>query len=72
MDLQTSKIELVKIILEIENQDLIKSLTSILINKEKDFWSELTEDEKTEIKHGINQLDSGLRIPFEDFIRKVS
>ena len=57
MDLQTSKIELVKIILEIENFELIKNLTEILKKKEKDFWSELTIEEKEEIKLGIEQLD---------------
>ena len=72
MDLQTSKIELVKIILEIENFELIKNLTEILKKKEKDFWSELTIEEKEEIKLGIEQLDKGRRVSFEEMLRKVS
>lgn len=72
MDLQTSKIELVKIILEIENFELIKNLTEILKKKEKDFWSELTIEEKEEIKLGIEQLDKGKRVSFEEMLRKVS
>jgi hypothetical protein len=72
MDLQTSKIELVKMILEIDNFDLIQSISNILKRKETDFWAELTSDEKEEIKLGIQQLDSGHRVSFEDFLRKVS
>lgn len=72
MDLQTSKIELVKLILEIDNFDLIQNLSDILKRKETDFWTELTTEEKEEIKLGIKQLDNGHRVSFEDFLRKVS
>jgi len=72
MDLQTSKIELVKMILEIDNFDLIQSISNILKRKETDFYTELTTDEKEETKLGIQQLDNGHRVSFEDFLRKVS
>ncbi|MCP9754223.1 hypothetical protein EGI26_03475 [Lacihabitans sp. CCS-44] len=72
MDLQTSKIELIKMILEIDNFDLIQGISNILKKKETDFWTELTTDEKEEIKLGIQQLDNGHRVSFEDFLRKVS
>jgi hypothetical protein len=38
MDLQTSKIEVVKMILEIDNFDLIQSISNILKRKETDFY----------------------------------
>ena len=72
MDLQTSKIELIKIILEIENLELVNNISTILKKKENDFWSLLTSEEKEEIKFGILQLEKGEKIPFNDFIRKVS
>lgn len=38
----------------------------------KDFWDELTEIEKSEVKVGIAQLENGLKIRFEDFLKKVN
>ncbi|MCP9761632.1 hypothetical protein [Lacihabitans soyangensis] len=38
----------------------------------KDFWNELTEIEKSEIKMGISQIENGLKVSFEDFLKKVN
>ncbi len=72
MDLQTSKLELVKLIVNIENQNLIDKLIRVLKSEKEDFWFELTEQEKQEIELGIKQLDSGKRISLDDFLKKVS
>ncbi|GEM_PF-6145808 len=37
----------------------------------KDFWLELSDPQKQEIRTGINQLDSGQRISLEDFLIKT-
>lgn len=72
MEIHTSKIELVKRILEIENADFIDKINNF-INKEKlDFWNELTNSQKTEIQKGIHDLDSGKRIEFSEFLKKIS
>ena len=39
MDIQLSKIELVRTILNIENEELIKKLISFIQNEQVDFWS---------------------------------
>jgi len=70
MDIKTSKIELVKMILSIENVDFIKRIAEF-INKD-DFWSELTVEQKKEIKKGIQELDSGKKISFNDVLKKIS
>jgi hypothetical protein len=71
MDLQTSKLELVKLIVNIENQNLIDKLIRVLKSEQEDFWLELTELEKQEIDLGIKQLNSGKRISLDDFMKKV-
>jgi len=72
MDIQSSKLELVKLIINSNNEKLIENLLKMLKSEQKDFWSELSESEKEEIRLGIKQLDEGERISLDDFIKKVS
>jgi hypothetical protein len=72
MDIQTSKLELVQLILNIENKQVIENLISVLNSKNQDFWKDLSPQQKNEIRLGIQQLDAGQRIRLEDFISKVS
>ncbi len=65
MDIQSTKIELVKTILAIEVADFI--------NKEKiDFWNELGGSEQNEIKKGIDDLNKGKRVSYNSFLKKIS
>jgi len=72
MDIKHSKLELVRLILNIDNQKIIDKLIAVLKSGEEDFWLDLSEQEKKEIELGIKQLDSGERISFDDFLKKVS
>lgn len=72
MDIQSSKIELVRLILDIENPKLIARLSDFLKRETDDFWEELSEIEKKEIEIGLTQLESGERIDFDDVIKKES
>lgn len=72
MDTQTSKIELAKLILELEDPKLIKKIHQLLLDENSGFRKSLTEHEKEEIKLGIEQLNRGERISLEDFLKKVS
>jgi len=72
MDIQTSKIELAKLILNIENKSVLEKIINVLKTEQSDFWNELSKAEKAEIKMGIEQLDAGKRTSVEDFLRRVS
>lgn len=72
MDLQSSKLELVKLIVNIDNKEIIDKLIKAIESEERDFWSDLSSREKEEIRLGVKQLDSGQRISLDDFISKVS
>lgn len=72
MDIQSAKLELVKLIVNIDNPKIINKLIKVLKSEKEDFWLELTEKERQEIKLGISQLDSGQRISLDDFLKKVS
>ena len=72
MDIQSSKIELAKMILSLENPAIVNKIISIIKAEQSDFYSELTDLEKKEIQIGIKQLDAGNKTSFDEFIKKVS
>lgn len=67
MDIQASKEELVKMIYGLEDSKLIDKLRKIITKEKKDFYEEFTEDQKLEIQYGIEQLDRGESISWDDF-----
>ena len=72
MDIQTSKIELVKIILNIENDNFIQKVTDFINDEKSDFWNELSTEQQEEIKLGIDQLNRGKRTSYKDVLKRIS
>lgn len=72
MDIQSTKIELVKTILAMENSDFIQKVADFVNAEKVDFWNKLTTSEQDEIKEGINQLDHEKRVSFDSFLKKIS
>ena len=70
MDIQASKEEVVKMILALEDSKLIEKVRKLLTKEKKDFYDEFTEDQKLEIQYGIEQLDRGQSITWEDFKKR--
>jgi hypothetical protein len=67
MDIQASKIELAKMILDLEDSKLIEKVRKLITKEKKDFYNELSKDQKLEIQFGIDQLDRGEKVSWEDF-----
>jgi hypothetical protein len=72
MDIQTSKIELVKLILNIENSDFFEKVSNFIKSEEKDYLSELTLSQKLDIEKGIQDLNEGKRKEYSEFLKKIS
>lgn len=72
MDIQASKIELAKMILDLEDSKLIEKVRKLITKEKKDFYDELSEDQKLEIQFGIDQLDRGEKVSWEDVLKKIS
>ena len=72
MDIRTTKLELLKTILETENKDFIQRVADFVKKEKVDFWDELTLSEQSEIKQGVEELDNGKRISYESFLKKIS
>jgi hypothetical protein len=72
MDIQSSKIALAKLILNLESPSIVNKIIALIKSGQSDFWMELSDEDKAEINLGIEQLDAGQRTSFDDFIKKVS
>ncbi len=72
MDIRATKLQLLKIILENENAEFIQKVADFVKKEKSDFWNELSLTEQKEIKQGIEDLENGKRVSFEEFLRKIS
>lgn len=72
MNIQSSKIELVKMILNIENDKFIEKITAFIQKVKLDFWDELSLADQKEIEKRITELNNGKRVDFNDFLKTIS
>lgn len=72
MDIQTEKHELVKRIINIDDALLIERLIEAIDAQKESYNEPLNEYVKEEIELGLNELNNGNRIHFDDFLKKIS
>lgn len=72
MNIEASKLELVKLIVNIDNKEIIDKLIKAIKSDDDDFWTGLTTLEKDEIRMGLKQLEEGKRISLDEFLNKVT
>ncbi|QSB27001.1 hypothetical protein [Flavobacterium sp. CLA17] len=70
MDIQLEKLELIKKLVETEDPTIINSIRKIFSKKKKDWWDDLTEAQKEEIKEGERQIERGEFVLYEDMMKK--
>jgi hypothetical protein len=71
MNIQTTKIELVKMILETDNPSILASIKNLFKkNSTVDFWETLSQEQKDDILQGISDIEDGKVVPYEDFMKK--
>lgn len=72
MDIQNSKIEIAKLILNLENPSLLEKIKDLILNHQSDFGDNLSLAQQEEIQLAIDQLNAGKRTSFDDYMKKVS
>ena len=72
MNIQTTKLKLVKEILDIENNEFLQKVADFVKKEKTDFWIELSVSLQNEIKQGIEELDNGKRVSYTSFLKKIS
>ena len=70
MDIQLEKIELIKLIADMEDVSIINAVKNFFKVEKKDWWDELSDEQKFEIDKGIKDADEGKVVLYEDFMKK--
>jgi len=69
--IQAEKLELVRMILDTDNPSILASIRRIFTTSKKvDFWDSLSKSQKDEILKGIEEVENGETLDYEEFIMK--
>ena len=68
MDIQLEKLELIKQLAETENPSIIKDIRKIFQREKKDWWDELSTEQKEAIEEGERQIENGEFVTFEEMM----
>lgn len=71
MNIQSTKIELVKLILETDNPSILASIKNLFKKSTAtDFWETLPQEQKDDILQGISDIENGQVVNYDDFMKK--
>jgi len=70
MNIQTVKIELLKMIINTDNPSVLDKIMRIFQNEKQDFWTNLSKEDQEEILAGIDDLDKGEQYSYDEIIKK--
>ena len=71
MNIQTEKLELIRMLLNTKKPSVLASIRRIFeLEESVDFWKTLSEEEKEDIRQGIEELDKGEKYPYDDIMAK--
>lgn len=70
MNIELEKSELIKLLSETNDESIIASIRKIFSSEKKDWWDELTEEQKFEIEEGDRQIERGEFVLYEDLMKK--
>jgi predicted transcriptional regulator len=68
MDIQLEKIELIKLLAETENPSIIKSIRKVFQGEKKDWWDELSEEQKADIEAGEREIENGEFVTLDEMM----
>jgi hypothetical protein len=71
VNIQAEKIEIIKLILETDNQSILESIKELFNrNKPVNFWATLPQDQKNDIMQGIIEIENDEIVDYKDFMEK--
>lgn len=57
MNIETTKLELMHLLLQTQKESILKKLKSVFEEEQVDWWNEMSKKEQQEIKTGLAQAD---------------
>ncbi|MCD4747263.1 MAG: hypothetical protein K8R58_13275 [Bacteroidales bacterium] len=71
MNIQAEKLEIMKMILETDNLSILSLIKKIFKKDTQfDFWNTLPHEQKDEILKGIEEIEKGEIVDYEEFMTK--
>ncbi|MBW1657251.1 hypothetical protein [Flavobacterium quisquiliarum] len=70
MDIQLEKREVMEIIKGIDDLSIILAVKELLTKKKKDWWDDLTDEQKAEIEEGERQIERGEFVEYEEMMKR--
>ena len=71
MNIQAKKLELMRMILETDNPSILDAIKKIFKKQGKqDFWENIPLNQKEDILKGIEEIENGEIVDYEDFMKK--
>jgi hypothetical protein len=71
MNIHAEKLELVRLILDTDNPGILSSIKRIFqLSKKGDFWDDLSQYQKDEILKGLEDIENGETVDYNEFINK--
>jgi len=67
MDIQLEKQELMKRLSETNDPSIIESIKKIFQKEKKDWWNELSDEQKADIEQGERDIENGDFVTSEEF-----
>ena len=71
MNIEAEKIELLKLILETEDEAIIQEIKSVFKKPETDFWNDLPDHVKERINRGLGDVAAGRVRCHEDVMQEI-
>ena len=68
MDIQLEKKELMKLLADTENPSIITEIKKIFQREKKDWWDELSVEQKEAIEEGERQVENGEFVTLEEMM----
>ena len=72
MNLNTQKIELIRMMLRIENEDLIRKIKALVVEEASDWWDELPENVKSNVFKAEKEVYSAQGVSHEEAQKKYA
>jgi predicted transcriptional regulator len=66
MDIQAEKLQLIEWLAGLNNPAILKRFISLKMKEEKDWWDQISLDEKAEIEEGLAQANRGEVVPHKE------
>ena len=68
VNIESRKLSIIEHLAEVEDEGVIQQIENLL-KPRTDFWDELSDREKAIIKQGLNDLEQGKRVDFQEFMK---